>query len=78
MKRIWGSRLKSASLREGRGSSGSEKGLKGPLCGGAPFVNGGLNQGQLVSGSPANIPAGLPILTDCSCDRRIEVLKRQG
>ena len=51
--------------------------VTGLLCGGTPSVDGGLNQGQLFSGSPASIPTGLPRLTDCSCDRKIEVSKRQ-
>ena len=49
-----------------------------PLDRGTPSVNGGLNQGQLISGSPASNPACLLRLTDCSGNRRIEVLKRQG
>ena len=52
--------------------------VSGPMGGGTPSVDGGLNQGQLISGSPASIPAGLPRLAECSGDRRIEVLKRQG
>ena len=47
-------------------------------CGGTPSVDGGLNQGQLIVGSPASIPAGLPRLKDCTSDRIIEVLKRKG
>ena len=48
------------------------------LGGGTPSVDGGFNQGQLIAGSPAGVPVDLPRLTDCSGDRRIEVLKRQG
>ena len=32
--------------------------VSGPLCGGAPSVHGGLNQGQLTVGSQASVPAG--------------------
>ena len=52
--------------------------VSGPSCGGTPSVDGGLNKGQLIAGSPVTIPTGLPRLTDCSGNRRIEVLKRQG
>ena len=52
--------------------------VSGPLGGRAPFFDGGLNQGQLIAGSPAGVPAGLPRLMDCLADRRIEVLKGQG
>ena len=52
--------------------------VSGPLGGGTPSFDGGFNQGQLIAGSPAGVPAGLPRLTDCSGDRRIEVLKGQG
>ena len=45
-----------------------------PQCGGTPSVDGGLNKSQLIGGSPA----GVPRFTDCSGDRRIEVLKRHG
>ena len=31
--------------------------VSGPMCGGTPSIDGGLNQGQLTSGVPANIPA---------------------
>ena len=52
--------------------------VPGPLCGGTPSADGGLNQRQLMSGSPASIPAGLPRRMECSADRSIEDLKRQG
>ena len=47
--------------------------VSGPLCGGTPFVDGGINQGQLIVGSPAIVPAGLPRPTDCSEDRWIRL-----
>ena len=46
-----------------------------PLGGGTPSFDAGLNQGQFIAGSPAGVPAGLPRLMDCPCDRRIKVLK---
>ena len=36
----------------------------GPLCGEAPSIDGGLNQGQLISGRQASTSEGLPRLTD--------------
>ena len=39
-----------------------------PLGGGTPSVDGGLNQSQIVAGSLASVPAGLPRLKDCSGD----------
>ena len=32
----------------------------GLLYGETPSVDGGLNQGQLISGTPASIPVGMP------------------
>ena len=52
--------------------------VSGPMEGGTPSADGGLNHGQLISGSPAGIPAVLPRLSDCAGDRGIEVLKGQG
>ena len=52
--------------------------MSSPMGGGTPSADDGFNQGQLVSGSPASIPAGLPRLSDCAGERGIEVLKRQG
>ena len=52
--------------------------LSGRQCEGTLSFDDGLNQGQVIGGSPATIPASLPRLTDCTGDRRIEVLKRQG
>ena len=52
--------------------------VSGLLGGGTPSFDGGLNQGQLIAGSQAGIPTGLPRLTDCSSDRKIEFLKEQG
>ena len=52
--------------------------VSGPLGGGIPSYDGGLNQGQLIGGNPAVVLVGLPRLTFCSGDRKIEVLKRQG
>ena len=49
-----------------------------PLGGRTPTFDCGFNQDQLIAGSLAGIPAGLPRLTDCSGDRRIEVLRGQG
>ena len=36
-----------------------------------PSFDGGLNQGQLIAGSKAGVPAGLTRVGDCSGDRRI-------
>ena len=49
-----------------------------PFCGGTISFDCGLNLGQLIAGSPVDVPAGLSRLMDCSGDRRIEVLKGQG
>ena len=99
VKRIWGSRLRSAPQREnvaarttGRvgacqempmcesGVTNTKTGqdhlsMSGPLDGGTPSFDGGLNQGQLIAGSPAGVPVGLPRLTDYLGDRRKKVLK---
>ena len=45
------------------------------LGGGTLSFDGGFNQGQLIAGSLVGVLAGLPKLTDCSGDRRIEVLE---
>ena len=50
----------------------------GQMGGGTPSIDGGLNQGQLISDCPASILAGLPRLVESWGDRRIEVLKRRG
>ena len=52
--------------------------VSGPLGGGTPSLDGGLSQGQVIAGSPAGVPAGLPRLTDCSGDGRVKVLKVKG
>ena len=52
--------------------------VSGPVDGGTPSADGGLNQGKLITGRPASIPAGLPRLAEGSGDRGIEVLKREG
>ena len=52
-----------------------------PLGGGALSFNRGLNLGQFIANTLSSFPAGLPRLTDCSGDgrleKRIEVLKGQ-
>ena len=40
--------------------------VSGPVGGGTPFVDGGLNQGQLIPDSQAGVPAGLPRFMDYS------------
>ena len=47
--------------------------VSGLYWGGAPSFDGG-NQGQLIASNKPGVPAGLPRLTDCTGDRRIEVL----
>ena len=47
--------------------------VSAPLCVGAQSADGGLKQGQLIAGSPASVQTGLPRLTNCSGDGRIEV-----
>ena len=49
--------------------------MLGPLSGGTPSFDGGLNQSSLIAGSPAGVPVSLPRLTEWSGDRRIKVLK---
>ena len=49
----------------------------GPLGRGTQSFDGVLNQGQLIAGSPAGIPACLPKLMVCSGDGGINFLKGQ-